>query len=86
MVLIFIFLVECDGLETVVDEVHLRHSLHFKGIGESVLEKLFRTVASHDIYSLAMEVHQKNFKTIQFYNILVFRLRQIYSLMALEMR
>ena len=80
------FSVECGGLETVVDEVHRRHGLHFKGIGEAVLERLFRTMASHDVYSFAMEVHQKNFNTIQFHNILVFRLRQIYSLMALEMR
>ena len=80
------FSVECGGVETVVHEVYLRHSLHRKEIGESVLERLFRTMASHGINTSALEVHQKNFNARRFYNSLGFRLRQFYNVMPLEMR
>ena len=81
----FIWSVEFGGLEAMVDEVYLRHNVRGKGIGKSILKRLFRTMAAHGVHSLSLEVHQKNAKAIQFYKALGFRLRQNYSLMAMEM-
>ena len=81
----FIWSVEFGGLEAMVDEVYLRHNVRGKGIGKSILKRLFRTMATHGVHSLSLEVHQKNAKAIQFYKALGFRLRQNYSLMAMEM-
>ena len=80
----FIWSVEFGGLEAMVDEVYLRHNVRGKGIGKSILKRLFRTMAAHGAHSLSLEVHQKNAKAIQFYKALGFRLRQNYSLMAME--
>ena len=81
----FIWSVEFGGLEAMVDEVYLRHNVRGKGIGKSILKRLFRTMAAHGVHNLSLEVHQKNAKAIQFYKALGFRLRQNYSLMAMEM-
>jgi GNAT superfamily N-acetyltransferase len=81
----FIWSVEFGGLEAMVDEVYLRHNVRGKGIGKSILKRLFRTMAAPGVHSLSLEVHQKNAKAIQFYKALGFRLRQNYSLMAMEM-
>jgi len=81
----FIWSVELSGLEAMVDEVYLRHNVRGKGIGKSILKRLFRTKAAHGVHSLSLEVHQKNAKAIQLYKALGFRLRQNYSLMAMEM-
>jgi len=81
----FIWSVEFGGLEAMVDEVYLRHNVRGKGIGKSILKRLFRTMAAHGVHSLSLEVHHKNAKAIQFYKALGFRLRQNYSLMAMEM-
>ena len=81
----FIWSVEFGGLEAMVDEVYLRHNVRGKGIGKSILKRLFRTMVAHGVHSLSLEVHQKNAKAIQFYKALGFRLRQNYSLMAMEM-
>lgn len=81
----FIWSVEFGGLEAMVDEVYLRHNVRGKGIGKSILKRLFRTMAANGVHSLSLEVHQKNAKAIQFYKALGFRLRQNYSLMAMEM-
>ena len=80
------FSVECGGVETVVHRVYRRHSSYHKRVGESVLERLFRTMASHGVNSFALGVHQKDLNVIQFYNSLGFRLRQIYNLIPLERR
>ena len=80
----FIWSVEFGGLEAMVDEVYLRHNVRGKGIGKSILKRLFRTMAAHGVHSLSLEVHQKNAKAIQLYKALGFRLRQNYSLMAME--
>lgn len=81
----FIWSVEFGGLEAMVNEVYLGHNVRGKGIGKSILKRLFRTMAAHGVHSLSHEVHQKNAKAIQFYKALGFRLRQNYSLMAMEM-
>ena len=49
------------------------------------MERLFHSMAVHGVKSFAIEVHQKNFNKIQFYNSLGCRLRQSYILVALEM-
>ena len=81
----FIWSVEFGGLEAMVDEVYLRHNVRGKGIGKSILKRLFRTMAAHGVYSLSIEVNHKNAEAILFYKALGFRLRQNYSLMAMEM-
>ena len=85
VVLTFILSAECGCLEAVLKEIYRQQSLHKKGIGESVLEQLFCTIAVDGVNSVALEVRQKNFNAIQFYNLLARRLRQSYDLMALEM-
>lgn len=77
--------VECGCMEALLKEMYRQQSLHKKGIGESVLEQLFCTIAVDGVKSFALEVRQKNFNTIQFYNLLAHRLRQSYDLMVLEL-
>ena len=81
----FIWSVEFGGLEAMVDEVYLRHNVRGKGIGKSILKRLFRTMAAHGVHSLSLEVYQQDAKAIQFYKALRLRLRQNYSLMTMEM-
>ena len=80
----FIWSVKFGGLEAMIDEIYLRHNVRGKGVGKSILKRLFRTMAAHGVHNLSLEVHPKNTKAIQFYKALGFRLRQNYSLMATE--
>ena len=80
----FIWSVEFGGLEAVIDEVYLRNNVCGKGIGKSILKRLFRTMAAHGVHSLSLVIHYKNAKAIQFYKALAFCLRQNYSFMAIE--
>ena len=84
MVLIFIWSIKYGGLEAVVEEVYFRHSIRGKGIGNSILKKLYHTMAAHGVNSLSLEVNQKNYKATQFYKTLRFRLCQNYKLIAME--
>ena len=62
----FIWSVEFGGLEAMVDEVYLRHNVRGKGIGKSILKRLFRTMAAHGVHSLSLEVHTKTPKQSSF--------------------
>ena len=66
VVLITILSVDCVGLEAAVDKVYLQHSLHNRGFGDTILERLFRMIADHAINGFALEIHKKKLSQSNF--------------------
>ena len=84
VVFTFISLVHCDCLAAIADEVYLRHRRCGKRIGKSILKCPFNLMKAHIVNNLSLEMSQKDFKAMQFFKALKFRLPLNYNLIAME--